>query len=152
MFARTALGAFCATALVAGGVSPTMASDWDKDKNHDELKVTVCKKVKDRGKDDGDHDKRFDFEAWTDKDETDFRLGDDDCKKFHLDFDDNKFKLEEDWEKDYDVDFKVRGDDEEVKYRKGKLWVKFDDSEDKPHLKITVTNKKDKDDHRGWGH
>ena len=140
MLVRTALGAFCAMALVTSGLSPAMAHEADDD---DVLKVTVCKKVKDNHDDRRSKDKEFDFEAWTDDDEKSFSLEDGDCKKFEFDFDDNKFSLEEDREKGYDVDFRVNGHDEKTTTTKDKVKVVFDDDKDKPRLRIKVINKKD---------
>jgi hypothetical protein len=143
MLARAAIGAFCATALISGGVAPVVASNAAHDTgDEDVVKVTVCKKVKD----DTDEDKKFKFEAKTDKDSLDFKLADGFCRKFELEFKENKLTVEEDVKKNYDVTFKVRGDIEKVVVSDTKVRVKFDDSEDKPRVRITVVNKKTDDD------
>jgi hypothetical protein len=73
MFARTAVGIVFASALVTAGAAPATATPQDR--NHHALEVTACKQVRDH--DHGDHrDRRFEFQARTDRDSADFRLRD----------------------------------------------------------------------------
>jgi len=149
------MGLICASALVATGLAPAVASG-DRDHN-DELKVLVCKNVKDRHKDDDGHkgdddrkgkkDEEFRIGVWTDRESGRAKLGDDECKKFKLDFKRNKFFLNERVDEDkWDVRFKVRGDDEKTVIKGSWLKVRFGDHQDHPRLKITVINKKVHDD------
>ena len=146
MFARTAVGIVCASALVTAGAAPAMAAQQGRDRNHDQLKVTVCKHVRDRGHDQGgdNHNRKFEFEARTDRDSTDFRLRDHECKSISLDFRRNWFSLEESRNRGSSVDFRVGGDDERSWSRDNQLWVRFDGNhQNRPRLWITVINQDD---------
>jgi hypothetical protein len=142
---------FCATALVTAAAAPAVASDRGSDRSRDSLRVTVCKQVNnwDRGNNDngGHRDRRFGFDASTDRDNTRFRLGDDECKRFNLRFRDNRFTLEEQNTRGYNVRFRVRGDDERTRSRDGRLWVTFNDRTFSPNLWITVINSRDRNRH-----
>ncbi len=152
MFVRTALGIVGASALAAGSMAPAVAHG---DHESDKVKVVVCKKVKD---DDNHHnhkwskdDDEFDVDLWTDKDSDDTTLEDRECDRFKLEFKRNKLFLEEDVDEDeWDVDFKVFGDDEKVRERGNKLRVRFDDDEDHPKLVIVIVNEKKDDDDHHW--
>ena len=147
MLVRSALGMFCATALVTAAAAPAVASDRGSDRNiRDTLRVTVCKQVhnRDGGHDGRNRDRRFVFDARTDRDHESFRLGDNDCRRFDLRFNDNRFTLDEQRPRGYDVRFRVRGDDQRTRSRDGRLWVQFDDRGFNPRLFIMVINS------RGW--
>lgn len=151
MFARTAVGVVCASALVTAGAAPAMAAqqDW----NHGTLSVTVCKQVRDRGHDNGgdNRNRRFEFEARTDRDSADFRLRNHECRSISLDFRRNWFSLEEFRNRGSSVDFRVGGDEQRSWSRDNRLWVRFDDNhQNSPHLWIMVINKRG--DHGNGGH
>lgn len=153
MLVRSALGMFCATALVTAAAAPAaLASDRGNDRSQDNLRVTVCKQVHNRdgnGPDRHNRDRRFDFDARTDRDHQSFRLRDNQCERFHLRFNDNRFSLEENNTRGYNVRFRVRGDDRDTRSRDGRLWVRFDDRTFRPSLWIMVINTRDH--HRGDG-
>ncbi len=132
MLVRAALGAACAAALAASAFAPAVAAAQGEG---DELRVRVCK--------DTDSDEEFDFEAWTDSEDREFSLEDGDCRRLRFDFDRNRFWLEELDAEDFDVRFRVRGDDERVRVRDERVRVTFDDEEDEPSLRITVFNEED---------
>ena len=82
-----------------------------QDRNRHALEVTVCKQVRDRGHDhDHDRNRRFDIQVRTDRDSTDFRLRDHECRSISLDFRRNSFSLEESRNRGDSVDFRVHGD------------------------------------------
>lgn len=138
MSARAAVGVFCVSALVAGGLVPATASAKSSRTSDDEVRVRVCKHY------DGDDDTRFRFRAWTEDNEDSYRfwLRDHRCKRFTLDYDDNFLYLRERNADDYDVEYKVYGDYIWFRdYGDGRLKVKFED--DDPRLWIRVTNEDD---------
>jgi hypothetical protein len=142
MSARTAVGVFCVSALVAGGLAPTAALAKGHDKHSDTLSVSVCKKVK--GGDDGDGE--FQFKGWTKKEGKKFWLSDDECKQQHFKYDKNVFYLKELNSDGYDVRYNVRGDWKKYSVNDNdRLKVTFEDNGD-PYLRIKVVNKEQKDD------
>jgi hypothetical protein len=143
MSARTAVGAFCVSALVAGGLVPAtaFAKSQPNVENSDEVRVRVCKVVES-----GDDDYRFRFRAWTQGHEDSYRfwLRDHHCRWFTLDYDRPYLYLWERNSDDYDVRFRVRGDYEWYqRYDDDRLKVKFED--DDPTLRIWVFNYGDED-------
>jgi hypothetical protein len=152
MFARTAVGIVCASALVTAGAAPAMAAQQDR--NRHALEVTVCKQVRDRGHDhdhDHDHDRnrRFDIQVRTDRDSTDFRLRDHECRSMSLDFRRNSFSLEESRNRGDSVDFRVHGDVEQSESRDHQLRVRFDDHQNRPRVFVMVTNREHDHGHGG---
>jgi hypothetical protein len=150
MFARTAVGIVCASALVTAGAAPAMAAQQDR--NRHALEVTVCKQVRDRGHDhDHDHDRnrRFDIQVRTDRDSTDFRLRDHECRSMSLDFRRNSFSLEESRNRGDSVDFRVHGDVEQSESCDHQLRVRFDDHQNRPRVFVMVTNREHDHGHGG---
>jgi hypothetical protein len=147
MLVRTALGAVCASALVAGTMAPAAFASHSRP--NDELRVKVCKYIYD-----GDRHEEFDIDVWTDDDDDDTTLGHRDCDWFRLDYDDNKFYLDEDVDRrDWDTYFRVYGDAYKARaYYGGRLKVWFDDDEDRPYLRINVYNRGDDDHHHNNHH
>jgi hypothetical protein len=148
MFARTAVGIVCASALVTAGAAPAMAAQQDR--NRHALEVTVCKQVRDRGHDhDHDRNRRFDIQVRTDRDSTDFRLRDHECRSMSLDFRRNSFSLEESRNRGDSVDFRVHGDVEQSESRDHQLRVRFDDHQNRPRVFVMVTNREHDHGHGG---
>ena len=148
MFARTAVGIVCASALVTAGAAPAMAAQQDR--NRHALEVTVCKQVRDRGHDhDHDRNRRFDIQVRTDRDSTDFRLRDHECRSMSLDFRRNSFSLEESRNRGDSVDFRVHGDVEQSESRDNQLRVRFDDHQNRPRVFVMVTNREHDHGHGG---
>jgi hypothetical protein len=132
MLVRTALGAVCASALVAGTLAPAAVAAQGG--GNDELKLRVCKYV-----DNGDD---FDIDVWTDEERKSRNFEDEECKTWYLDYDRARFWLEEDIDEDeWDVSYKITGDAYKAK-RKGEGYIKvwFDDDEDDPYVKVRVYN------------
>lgn len=150
MFARTAVGIVCASALVTAGAAPAMAAPQDR--NRHALEVTVCKQVRDRGHDhDHDRNRRFDIQVRTDRDSTDFRLRDHECRSISLDFRRNSFSLEESRNRGDSVDFRVHGDVQRSESRDNQLRVRFDDHQNRPRVFVMVTNREHDHGHGGRG-
>lgn len=149
MFARTAVGIVFASALVTAGAAPATATPQDR--NHHALEVTVCKQVRDH--DHGDHrDRRFEFQAHTDRDSADFRLRDHECRSISLDFRRNRFSLEESRNRGDSVEFRVHGDAERTESHDNQLRVRFNDNHrSRPRLFVMVTNRQHDHGH-GGGH
>lgn len=139
MFARTAVGIVCASALVTAGAAPAMAQ---QDRNRHALEVTVCKQVRDRGHDhDRDRNRRFEFQVRTDRDSADFRLRDHQCRSISLDFRRNSFSLEESRNRGDSVDFRVHGDVQRSESHDNQLRVRFDENrQNRPRVFVMVTN------------
>ena len=147
MFARTAVGIVCASALVTAGAAPAMAAQQDR--NRHALEVTVCKQVRDRH--DRDRNRRFDIQVRTDRDSTDFRLRDHECRSMSLDFRRNSFSLEESRNRGDSVDFRVHGDVEQSESCDHQLRVRFDDHQNRPRVFVMVTNREHDHGHGGRG-
>jgi hypothetical protein len=146
MLVRTAFGVVATSALLATSLAPAYAHGGSHHRQNDELRVKVCKYI-----DNHDDDEEFDIDVWTDEEDDSTTLGHRECDWFRLDYDNNKFWLDEDVNhRDWDTYYRVYGDAERAKaYRGGKLKVWFDDDEDHPYLRINVYNRSD-DDH--WRH
>ena len=149
MFARTAVGIVCASALVTAGAAPAMAAQQDR--NRHALEVTVCKQVRDRHDHDRDRNRRFDIQVRTDRDSTDFRLRDHECRSISLDFRRNSFSLEESRNRGDSVDFRVHGDVEQSESCDHQLRVRFDDHQNRPRVFVMVTNREHDHGHGGRG-
>lgn len=147
MFAPTAVGIVCASALVTAGAAPATAAQQDR--NHHALEVTVCKQVRDRGHghDGDDRSRRFELQARTDRDSVDFRLRDHECTSFSLDFRRSSFTLEESQTRDDVVDFRAHGDVERSESHDNQLRVRFDTHQGRPRVFVMVTNRE-----HGHGH
>jgi len=150
MLVRTAFGVVATSALVAASLSPAYAGGGHGGGDDNELRVKVCKYISD-----GDRHDEFDIKSWTDEDSDRDDFGHRDCYRYTFEYDDNKFWLKEydldDYDDDYDVYFKIRGDVDKARSpRNGKLKVWFDDDKDDPYLRVWVYNRGD--DHRNNNH
>jgi hypothetical protein len=160
MSVRSAVGVFCVSTLVAGGLAPAASAAGRHGHDSSELSVTVCKRIRDdhghHGDHHGDHrghrDRDFDFFAKTDSDWDNFTVRAGDCEDLTFSYDDNKFFLKEKDSGDYRVHFRVFGDDEDSWSNGNRLWVRFDDNDD-PYLRIIVINERTHGgDHHGGHH
>ena len=157
MSVRSAVGVFCVSTLVAGGLAPAASATGGHGNDSSDLSVTVCKRVRDHHGHHGDHhgdhrghrDRDFRFFASTDQDDDSFSLQAGDCEDLSFSYDDNRFFLKEKDSRGYRVHFRVFGDDEDSWSNGNRLWVRFDDNDD-PYLRIIVIN--ERTHHDGGGH
>jgi len=122
-----------------------------QDRNRHALEVTVCKQVRDRHDHDRDRNRRFDIQVRTDRDSTDVRLRDHECRSISLDFRRNSFSLEESRNRGDSVDFRVHGDVEQSESCDHQLPVRFDDHQNRPRVFVMVTNREHDHGHGGRG-
>jgi len=137
---RTMFCALGASTLVLGGTTaPASATDGHHN-DDDEVNVRVCVRIDDRNDE-------VDITVSTDREDDEATIEDGECKRFRLDFDDNRLEVKADTNDD--VRFRVFGDDVRSRSRDGVLKVTFDDDEDNPFVGVSV---KVEDDHHHHHH
>jgi hypothetical protein len=128
-----------ASVLVVATMYPAAATDDDHDDGDGDLLLVVCKHI-----DNDDEDEEFDITAETDDDDDEATLGDGDCEKFKLAFDDNTVTVSEDVDlDDWNVEFKTYGDVEDTWENDDEVEIEFDDGEDDPRVVVIVENEAD---------